>query len=192
MLFSKNVEATAENLKIHHMALYTEVCNAAVAEASAGRAEELKAATDAAHARGVTEGGPEAATAERDRIMAVYDRSEPGYAKEIKEMMADGRTTGPEAGDKLHMATKVKREAAHKSMKEEAEKPVDSDHEGDAEAQEGEDKKKAEEGKKDFMALVGEYQKEHKCSKGEAISAVAGSHPDEHAKYVDGMSTTKA
>ena len=35
-----------------------------------------------------------------------------------------------------------------------------------------------------FWSLVAEHQTRHKCSKGEAIKAVARSHPDEHGKYI--------
>ena len=40
------------------------------------------------------------------------------------------------------------------------------------------------EGKKDFVALVADYQTEHKCKKGVAIKAIARTHKPEHAAYV--------
>ena len=35
-----------------------------------------------------------------------------------------------------------------------------------------------------FMTLVDEYQKEHKCSRTEAVKAIVKSHPEEHAKLI--------
>jgi hypothetical protein len=37
---------------------------------------------------------------------------------------------------------------------------------------------------KDFVALVADYQTEHKCGKGKAIKAIAASHKKEHAAYI--------
>lgn len=97
---------------------------------------------------------------ERDRIIEVYDRSEPGYDKQVREMMADGKTTGTEAGDRIFMAGKPKREAAYKKMQEKINRPDN------------------------FRALCDNYQAGHKCSKFDAIRAIAESHPEEHKKYI--------
>ncbi len=46
--------------------------------------------------------------------------------------------------------------------------------------------------KKDFETLVAEYQAEKGCKKSEAIKAIANSHPDKHAAYIEKTNAARA
>lgn len=184
---NKDIDASVANLKAQHGALYAEV----LTEARVGMAAEVEKAKADAYALGVSEGSLKAATAENSRIMSVYERFEPGFTKEIKDMMADGKTTGSEAGDKLHMAGKVKRDAAYQNMQKEGATALGSDHEAELKALEDAKKKADKENAGDFKALVEDYQKVNKCSKGAAIAAIAKSDPEAHQKYVESLPRSK-
>lgn len=83
-------------------------------------AEQVKAAEDAAYERGKAEG----ANAERNRIKAVMDNSMAGHEELVKQLAFDGKTTGPEAAQKVLDAEKQKRANKLTELREDAAKPV--------------------------------------------------------------------
>jgi capsid assembly protease len=76
----------------------------AVKSALAGAEMEITAKLSKAKVEGVSEG----ATAERARILAVEANAMPGHEKLIAEMKADGKTTAPEAAQRILAAEKAK------------------------------------------------------------------------------------
>ncbi len=79
----------------------------------------IKAALDEARAAGkgeaeagldtkLTEARTAAATAERERILAVEANAMPGHEKLLAEMRADGKTSGPEAAQRILAAEKAR------------------------------------------------------------------------------------
>lgn len=115
-----------------------------------------------------------AAAGERERIRSIFAQKEVGFEKIIEEMMFDGKTTEEQAQARLWQAEKELRKAKAAALESDAEKPVP-----DARTPEGEPK-----GKKDFLALVDECMEISKCSRGEAITAMAQAHPELHAAYI--------
>ena len=54
------------------------------------------------------EGISEGAAAERQRILAIEANAMPGHEKLVEEMISDGKTTGPEAAQRILEAEKAK------------------------------------------------------------------------------------
>jgi hypothetical protein len=65
-----------------------------------------------------------AATAERERIMAVREQLIPGHEALIETMMFDGKTSGPEAAVKVLAAEKSAREATRQQLQADAPEPL--------------------------------------------------------------------
>lgn len=88
--------ATQEAVNTAVQSAIAQASQKAVAEAQAKAAAELQAKT------------LEAATNERERILAVEANAMPGHEKLIAEMKADGKTTGPEAAQRILSAEKAR------------------------------------------------------------------------------------
>ena len=128
-----------------------------------------------------TEGLTEGAANEAQRIKDVQAQLMPGCEKLIAELIADGKTTGPEAAVKVLEAQKAATKAASEAfdadgnlIKASAATDTDDDLEG-----------------KDYMSLVKAYRDENKCSQGEAIKATAAAYPDAHDKYIERLRNPK-
>ena len=120
----------------------------------------------------------EGAAAERERIREIEEAALPGYEQIVAEAKADGKSTGADVAQKIVKAEKQVREKKLEEIRGDAPKPVP------AVAVDGvpppEDKKE-----KGFMTLVDEHQAKEKCSRGEAIKAVATAHPEAHEKWLE-------
>ena len=145
------------------------------------------AASDEKFARGEAEGfekgraeaqdkaKADGAKAERERIQSVEAQLIPGHEALIQDMKFDGKTTGEQAAVKILAAEKTLREGVLDKLDKDAPKPVATVLVPDVETVE----------KKDFEQLVADYQKEHSCTKGKAISAVATEYPEKHTEYIN-------
>jgi len=71
-------------------------------------AELVAAILGEGRAEGVKLGRAEGATAERERIQAVFGVSMPGHAELVKTLAFDGKTTGPEAAMQVLAAERNK------------------------------------------------------------------------------------
>ena len=174
---------TATNLKTEHPEIFSEVHSMGWLEATKDVESRITNATEAGHSKGILEGTIKGATTERERIMAVSDKVVPGYEKQVREMMGDGKTTGPEASDKILMDMKGKRAKGYEAMREETELPLGNDHEAEANAQNKKEAAAANKGK-DFQTLKKEYREKNKCTEMEALKACAKLYPNEYEKPV--------
>ncbi len=169
------VELTADMVKEGHTAVFDQIF-------AMGKESGAVVVDDGSehYNRGLEEGkklGAQAgAQAERERILAIEEQSLPGHEALIEEMKADGVTSGPQAAVKVLQAEKEKKKAGLTTLYTEAQGPI---NQGISQA----DESSGGETKKDFKVLVSEYQEEHKCSKTDAMKAIAKSHPEEHAAY---------
>ena len=123
---------------------------------------------------GIAKGVEQGAKAERERIMAVEEQLIPGHEDLIAALKIDGSTTGEQAAVKVLQAEKALRSAKADQMAADGITPVNHaliPDDGTPPA-------------KDFTKLVEDYQTEHNCSKGKAISAIAQDYPKEHAQYL--------
>jgi len=113
--------------------------------------------------------------AEVARIQGVKAQAMAGHEKLIEEMMFDGKTTGEQAAVKIVAAEKAVKDAALEAMKNgmQASVPQVPPPAGG-------------QGKKGFMAMVESHMAENKCSKGDAIKAVARLHPELHDEFING------
>lgn len=181
---NSNLVLTVANLKTEAPDVYADLHGMGVAEANKDVDSRIETATQTGYEKGYLEGKARGAVIERERVIAVSERGRaaPGYENEIREMMADGKTTGAEASDRILMAMKDKREKNYQTMKNESERPLGQDHEAEAKAQEN--KEKAANKGNDFKALITEYKAKHKCSNSEAMKALTKSHPEEYQKYL--------
>lgn len=122
----------------------------------------------------------EGATAERDRVQGIDEAALPGHEGIVSEAKKDGRSTGADVALRIVKAENKLRTDKLAEIRGDAAKPVP------AVAVDGvlpETEKK----EKGFMALVDEHQAEKKCSRGEAIRAVATDHPEAHEKWLSGQ-----
>ena len=129
-----------------------------------------------------TDGLTEGAANEAQRIKDVQAQSMPGSEKLIAELIADGKTTGPEAAVKVLEAQKANTAAAGKAF------DADGKLINAAAATDNDDELEAG---KDFMSLVKTYRAENKCSQGDAIKAMANEHPDSHDKFIAALKNPK-
>lgn len=114
------------------------------------------------------------AAAERARIQAVEDQLIPGHEALIADLKADGQTTGEQAAVKVLQAEKALRSATAEKLEADGIKPLVHVQAPDEGVEPG----------KDFEQLVTDYMAENKCKKSKAISAIAASHPVEHAQFI--------
>jgi len=122
-------------------------------------------------------GSQEAVTAERERIAGIQAAAFPGQEALVAELTKDGIKLA-DAVLKLNAAYKETLNQ-HKAAFNDDGTPVVPG----AKLDEPNPKKEA----KDFSALISEYVEAHKCSKGEAIQAIARTNPDAHAAYIQAM-----
>ena len=150
-----------------------------------GSAEGEKKGFDKGAIAGVEKGKAEnqdqakadGAKAERERIQSVETQLIPGHEALIQDMKFDGKTTGEQAAVKILAAEKTLRETVLTKLDKDAPEPVATVLVPDVEAAAAE--------KKDFEQLVADYQKEHNCARGKAISAVAREYPEKHTEYIN-------
>lgn len=150
-----------------------------------GKKEGHAAGLTAGETTGLEKGKAEAqaeakadgATAERERIQSVEAQSIPGHEKLIQKLKFDGKTTAGEAAIQMNQAEKVLRETVLTQLDKDAPDSVATVLVPDVEPPAGE--------KKDFDQLVADYQGEHKCTRGAAISAVAREYPEKHTEYIN-------
>lgn len=136
-----------------------------------------------AHAEGYAEGfdkgkkeGLEAGgKAERDRIQSIDALGLAGHDKLMEELKFDGKSTAGDAAIKWAMADKELRRIKLEAFKSDA-PPVVNIVEP-----------KEESGKKDFVTLTEEYQKESGCKKSEAIRKIVADYPAIHQEYLDSL-----
>jgi signal peptide peptidase SppA len=119
----------------------------------------------------------EGAQAERERIKGIEEAALPGYERIVAEAKADGKSTGADVALKIVKAENQVRGKKLEEIRGEAPKPVPAAAVDGVPPPEG----KKEKG---FMALVDDHQAEEKCSRGEAVKAVATSHPEAHEKWL--------
>lgn len=92
-----------------------------------GKTEGLKAEGErlaTIHAAAVTEAKAEGAKAERERIQAVENVSLPGHEALIADLKFDGKTTGPEAAQRVLGAEKTARDRRLANLKSDAPAPA--------------------------------------------------------------------
>lgn len=152
-----------------------EVYGALIAKGKAEAANETEEKIKAAEEKGRQEGR----TAEIERIIAVKEQGLPGHEKLIEEMMFDGKTTAGEAAIAINKAEKEKRAGALSNLQGDLKNSA-----GFAIPPEARDPVKDRQDGEEFMKKVSEYVKENKCSKGDAISAIAKSYPNLHDAYI--------
>ena len=119
----------------------------------------------------------EGAQAERLRIQGIEEAALPGYEAIVAEAKKDGKSTGADVALKVVKAENEVRNKKLEEIRTGGVKPVP------AVAVDG-ILPSAEKKEKPFMVLVDEYQAEKKCSRGEAIKAVAAANPEAHEKYL--------
>lgn len=91
-----------------------------------GRAELRGSLTtaNAEHEQAIATARVEAATAERERIQAVFAQSMPGHEALIEQLAFDGKTTGEQAAIQVLQAVRVANESALGSHREDAPAPA--------------------------------------------------------------------
>ncbi|GJQ59780.1 MAG: hypothetical protein SCALA701_25810 [Candidatus Scalindua sp.] len=165
---------TADRVKENYPEVYDEIFTLGV---ESNRDAIDKESFDAGHAEGEKVGRlagiSEGAKSEAERIKAVEGQSLPGHEALVEKLKYDGKTTGEQAAVTILAAEKNRNAKGLNTLANEAVKPVDEEAETNEESD-----------KKDFKTLVAEYQAEHKCTKTDAMKAVAKSHPEEHAAYI--------
>jgi hypothetical protein len=107
-IFSKEVKPSIEALQKEHPGIYQEVCALGETKAQEGISARLVEEFGKGKAEGQAAGELIGAKAERERILAVETQSMPGHEKLVAEMKADGKTTGPEAAERVLQAEKTK------------------------------------------------------------------------------------
>jgi signal peptide peptidase SppA len=128
-----------------------------------------------------------AATAERERIKAVFEQSMPGHEKLIDQLAFDGKTSGPEAAVQILKAINAKKADHAQAIQKDGEEllTVKASADGDANVQlsqaSKEQKDKSKE--KDFETLVAEQVAAGK-KRSDAIRDVVRNHPKAHAAYI--------
>lgn len=168
-------DLTIETLKKDREDLYTKIFDLGK---DAVREEFEKKLDDARNA---------AAKAERERIQAVEAQTLPGHEKLIKEMMYDGKTTGDQAAARIVQAQREMGAGKLDSLKGDKKginvpitnPPKDGDDDDGASAVE------------QFDAKVKAYQGENKCSRADAVRAVAKADPDLHKRYIQEINEKK-
>jgi signal peptide peptidase SppA len=119
----------------------------------------------------------EGATAERARVQEIDKNALPGHEGIVAEAKKDGKSTGADVAQRIVKAENKIRTDKLAEIRTDAVKPVP------AVAVNGVPPPVAEE-EKGFMALVDAHQGEKKCSRGEAIRAVATANPGAHEKWL--------
>ncbi len=109
----EKTEFTAETFKAAFPEIHEEIRRAGF---DAGVAEGLKT--------GREEGREAGAEAERGRIKAVLGKVIPGHEALVNELAFDGKTTGPEAAEKILEAETALRKTKRESFVEDAPKPA--------------------------------------------------------------------
>ena len=166
------MEKNIEEFKTKYPDLYQDIFNEGAKD---GRSEGTAAAYADGVDKGRIEGMESGAKAERERIQSVEAQLIPGHEALIQDMKFDGKTTGEQAAVKILAAEKTLRESVLTKLDKDAPDPVATVLVPDVETVE----------KKDFEQLVADYQKEHSCTKGKAISAVATEYPEKHTEYIN-------
>ncbi len=119
----------------------------------------------------------EGAKNERERIRGIEEAALPGYEAIVAEAKADGTSTGADVALKIVKAENQVRAKKLDEIRADGPLPVPaSSVDGVPQPQECKEK--------GFMALVEEHRAEKACSRGEAIRAVAASHPEAHEKWL--------
>jgi hypothetical protein len=120
----------------------------------------------------------EGAIAERERIQAIEEAALPGYERIVAEAKADGKSTASDVALKIVKAENQVRAKKLEEIRADGVLPVPASPVDGVPPPEG----KKEKG---FMVLVDEHQATEKCSRGEAIRAVAAAHSEAHEKWLD-------
>lgn len=118
-----------------------------------------------------------AATAERERIMAVFEQTLPGHDALIREMAFDGKTSGPEAAVRI-LAAERELSAAHRRGLETVAAPVDPAEAPLAPKQEA-----------TFQTKVDQLMAEHSLSRGQATRRAIQESPELHASWLSGLAS---
>lgn len=123
-------------------------------------------------------GEAQGAETERLRIQGIEEAALPGYEQIVAEAKADGKSTASDVALRIVKAENRVRASKLAEIRGDAPLPVPaSPVEGVLPAEEQKEK--------GFMALVDEHQATEKCSRGEAIRAVAAAHPEAHEKWLE-------
>lgn len=123
----------------------------------------------------------EGAKEESQRVTDVRAQSLPGHEVLIETLVADGKTTGPEAAMAINKAQQDVLAAQRDKLGEDGKKLLAASEPSKGEG--GEDKK-------DFLALV-KAEMEGGMTRGAATSKVCKDHPDAHADWVAGLKPQK-
>ena len=168
------MDITKENFKTAYPDLHKEI-----------REEAFGQGFSAGLVKGKEDGAMAGAEAERSRIKDVESQTLPGHEDLIQTLKFDGKTMGPEAAVKILKAEKEMVSKKHSDFV--------ADGQG-VQVPTGNPpviEPKTEGPKKDFFTLVDEYQAAQKCSRTEAIQAVAKANPEAHAAYIQAINPKK-
>lgn len=137
-------------------------------------------------ASGKLEGVKEGAESERKRIADMEAMLIPGHETLLAEYKADANCPAADFAMKQSVAEKKLRDDILAKLKADAVKPVTHDNPPEP----GQDAA-AQAGKEEFMADVEKYRAENKCSKSEAVRAIAINKPELHAAYIEKVNAKK-
>jgi ClpP class serine protease len=139
--------------------------------------EEYPAVYDDIHALGAKSVDLKAAaTAERERIMAVFEQALPGHDALIREMAFDGHTSGPEAAVRI-LAAERELSTAHRRGMEDVAAPVAPAEAPLASKQDT------------FTTKVEQLMAEHSLSRGQATRRAIQENPDLHASWLSNLAS---
>lgn len=169
------MEVTAESLKTAfpdvHQAVHDAAYQAGLTEGQA-----------IGQASGINQGRLEGAKIERERIAGIKAKAgasiaSPAIAAMVETLIADGQTTPDQAASAILGAINADLASHKAAFVSDALPPVGAGILPDG----------GKETKPGFMSMVDEYAKEHKCSKAQAIQAIAAEHPEAHEAWLQSL-----
>lgn len=173
-----------QKLKAEHPDLYQEVL---ALGAKSVTVDSFKAEIDQKRSEGFEEGKAKGASEEHARCSELLDAGAPFEATKAaiknKLSLSDAYKSFFEA--KLEEDKRMAEEAEASAPGKEKEKELERLRGEHSETLEpgAKEKNKGSDGE-DFMALVDEYEKDHKCKRSEAMSAMVKKHPKAHAAWL--------
>ncbi|MBN2321290.1 MAG: signal peptide peptidase SppA [Acidobacteria bacterium] len=138
----------------------------AVNDARAGAESEAAEKLAKAKEEGISEG----AAAERKRILAVEANAMAGHEKLVKEMVDDGKTTGPEAAERILAAEKAKTKQVAADLAADAPPPAPASEATETTSKDKEDNREIARAAQDYVEE--QAKKGRKVSYSEAVQHV--------------------
>jgi len=165
-------------MKTENVDLYNAMIEKGKIEAKNEMEGAITDAKAAEHARGIeagkVTGRDEGILAERGRISDLQALSNPGCKEMIDKFIADGSTTAPEAAVEILKAQNNTNATNLENLENSSPAPIGPEASADGN----------ETGKKSLKALVADYMRENKCSKGVSIVACSKAHPEAENDFV--------